>query len=202
MRFYSPPRFLKPLLPGVTWQMTNTEKIIYLSFDDGPSATFTKEILDVLSEWNAKATFFCLGKQAEKHTDVFNKILTSGHTVGNHTYSHLNGWRTTPEKYLEDITKCENVFFSGLFRPPYGHLPLFGLSEIRKKFRIIMWSLLSYDFDATMTPEKITNVFFRKGAPGQIWVFHDNEAAAATCMKVLPTLLEEFYNRGYAFKGM
>ena len=199
MRLHSPPGFIQSLFSVATWKRTTDKKVIYLTFDDGPTPIITRKILDILQCWNAKATFFCLGKQVENHPDIFAQIITEGHAIGNHTYSHLNAWKTPGKIYLNDIDKCGMVFRSTLFRPPYGCLPLSHLSEIRKKYKIIMWSLMSYDFDPELSPGKISRIFLKRGAPGQIWLFHDNEISSLNCLKVLPELLQKFTDRGYSF---
>ena len=123
------------------------EKVVYLTFDDGPTPEITSWVLDELKKYNAKATFFCIGKNVEQHPDLFNHILAQEHAIGNHTYNHLNGWETKSFPYLKDVVKCSKVFQSTLFRPPYGKLTRFQAKAILSDYTIIMWDVLSADFD-------------------------------------------------------
>jgi peptidoglycan-N-acetylglucosamine deacetylase len=204
MRFFSIPALIRTLAPSqVIWRMNTSQKKIYLTFDDGPHPDVTPHILSLLEKYNASATFFCLGKNAEKYPSVLNEILQKGHMIGNHSYSHCDAWKTQPDQYIEDLQLASEIIKSSLFRPPFGHLPLRRFQEIALKYKIIMWSLMSYDFDQSLTPQRILNRFEdEKRLNGAIWVFHDNPFAVKLGLKVLPVLLEKYTADGYSFEGI
>ncbi len=200
MRFFAPPSLLQYAYPrGTLWKVNTNKKQIYLTFDDGPSPGITDPILDLLKEFNAKATFFLIGKKVETFPGLYKKIVNQGHSTGNHTYNHADAWKVGATEFLAEIEKCNQVFQSPWFRPPYGRLPFFTPQFISKNYRIIMWSLLSYDFDELLRPEDIIPVFKKRTTPGSIWVFHDNEKSKDLSVRVLPKLLAYFSEEGYQF---
>jgi peptidoglycan-N-acetylglucosamine deacetylase len=202
MYFFSPPHFLKSLIPStIIWEMGNLEKKLYLTFDDGPTAGVTDEVLIILKDFDAKATFFCVGENVEKNPRLFDNILLDGHSVGNHTYKHVDGWKNF-SMFLADVDKAREVIPSSLFRPPYGHLPPWYLKELQDQFKIIMWSLMSYDFDNRLTAERILKVFRQQTRNGYIWVFHDTAKAKPLCLNVLPKLLDVFSREGFEFEKL
>lgn len=148
------PSLAKKIFPKLTWEQDSAEKTLYLSFDDGPTPRVTEWVLRTLNQYNAKATFFCLGKNVVLYPDLFEDILKAGHTVGNHTYNHLNAWKTKEEVYLNDVLSCEKVFHSKLFRPPYGKLKPGIQKRLLEQYEIIMWDIISYDFDVTIDSKK------------------------------------------------
>jgi peptidoglycan-N-acetylglucosamine deacetylase len=177
------------------------EKKLYLTFDDGPTPDVTTEVLNLLNDFNAKATFFCLGEKVEKNPELFDKILSLGHSVGNHTYKHVDAWKNY-SRFMIDVFQAQELIPTVLFRPPYGHLPLWNLKELQQHFKIVMWSLMSYDFDNRLNKDKILNVFRHRTHNGSIWVFHDTLKAKPLCMKVLPQLLNEFSKKGFVFEKL
>ncbi|HVX26934.1 MAG TPA: polysaccharide deacetylase family protein [Parafilimonas sp.] len=204
--FYSvriPAWFIK-LNHSLVWKIPTTEKILYLTFDDGPHETATPFVLDQLKQFNAKATFFCLGKNVASHPDIYKRILNEGHATGNHTYNHLNGWKEKKEKYIDDITDAAKYINSKLFRPPYGRVSPFVLKTLCKKlgYKIIMWHVLSGDFDEENTPEKCSENVINNAVPGSIIVFHDSQKAWNSLKLALPEVLKKFTEKGFSFKHL
>ncbi len=179
------------------------EKIIYLSFDDGPHPEATVFVLEELKKFNAKATFFCIGKNVEAHPATYRKVLEAGHSIGNHTHNHLNGWKTTDQEYLSNISLANHYIHSNLFRPPYGKATrrqLKALSLPTGNFIPIMWTVLSGDFDETITGEKCLDNVIQNTGEGAIVVFHDSEKAFAKLQYALPKVLEYFSEKGFRFE--
>lgn len=201
--FIKTPWFLKKLYPGCLWHVKTPEKILYLTFDDGPHPEVTPFVLDALKKYNAKATFFCIGKNVAENFDVYKQIIKEGHKPGNHTYHHLNGWRTADKNYLEDIAHAAEIIDSELFRPPYGKIKRFHLKALQgNKFRMktIMWDVLSADFDEKVTPENCYLNVISNAQPGSIVIFHDSIKAFPRLEYTLPRVLEFFSNNGFIFK--
>ena len=202
MRYFAKtPWLLKKIYSSGIWDMPDREKVIYLTFDDGPHPEITPFVLDQLREYNAKATFFCIGNNVVKHKDTYAAILNEGHRIGNHTYNHLNGWKTNDEKYFEDIAEARKYIDSNLFRPPYGKISKLQLKYLTESFKMkaIMWSVLSGDFDTAIASEAcLKNVLFYAKS-GSIVVFHDSEKAFKHLQYCLPKTLEFFLERGYRF---
>ncbi|MCW3119983.1 MAG: polysaccharide deacetylase family protein [Chitinophagaceae bacterium] len=204
------PWWLKKLYPARLWHVDTEKKILYLTFDDGPHPEATAFVLNELKKHDALATFFCIGKNVLEWPDVYKRILDEGHAVGNHTQNHLNGWRVSDDVYMKDIAQAANYIDSGLFRPPYGRITSFQAKHLRsamrgRKPKIIMWDVLSADFDTLITAEKcLENVIF-KSRPGSIIVFHDSEKAFSKLQYCLPRILNFFSEKDYRFdtlKGM
>lgn len=197
------PKWVRKLFTASTWQMSETEKAIYLTFDDGPHPLITPFVLDELSKYNAKGTFFCIGKNVDEYPSVYKRILEEGHAVGNHTFNHLDGWKTRCSMYLADVLKASELIDSGLFRPPYGRITIKqrkGLFVSGKPLKIIMWSVLSGDFDESITPEKCCANVIKNTGNGSVIVFHDSEKAMARMSYSLPIVLRHFSGAGYSFK--
>jgi peptidoglycan/xylan/chitin deacetylase (PgdA/CDA1 family) len=173
---------------------------VYLTFDDGPHETATPFVLDTLKQYNVKATFFCIGKNVVAHPDIYNRILQEGHAVGNHTHNHLNGWKTPTASYLNNISLAEGVIDSKLFRPPYGKITFNQSKYLRKAvpaWTIIMWDVLSGDFDVDITPEQCLKNVTDKIEPGSIVVFHDSAKAWDRMSYALPKVLEYCKSKGW-----
>jgi len=198
----SPPALVRQFYRHFTWKMEGAEKIIYLTFDDGPVPVYTEFVLDALDEHQAKATFFCIGKNVEAHPDIYQRILRSGHSIGNHTWQHLNGWMHSTHAYTEDVRKAEELIPSGLFRPPYGRIRMEQAREIMQKHKIIMWDVLSYDFHPKVSPERCYKNVTEHSRPGSIVVFHDSEKAFRNVEKVLPKYLKFLNDEGYKFAAL
>ena len=210
--FIKTPDFLKLLFKNWVWSFSSKEKVLYLTFDDGPTPKITNWTLDKLQEYDAKATFFCIGKNIVAHPAIYQKIIAEHHAVGNHTHNHLNGFKTDTSTYLENIDSCENAIYQNsksktpkttLFRPPYGKLKFSQSKKIRKKgYKIIMWDVLSADFDTTITAQKCLENVIRNTKNGSIIVFHDSIKAQDKIQFVLPEVLEYYSNKGYCFKAI
>jgi peptidoglycan/xylan/chitin deacetylase (PgdA/CDA1 family) len=189
-----------PNLPGT--QATNT---LYLTFDDGPHPTVTPFVLDELHKYSAHATFFCIGKNVKAYPQIYRSMLLEGHRAGNHTQNHLNGWKTDDGKYLDNIGEAAQLIDSDLFRPPYGRIKKFQaklLAGAPRPFRIIMWDVLSADFDTSLTGEQCARNVIRYAEPGSIVVFHDSEKAFDRLRRALPAVLEHFSGLGYKFEAI
>jgi len=246
----------KFLYPSLLWNLPKTENTLYLTFDDGPVPEITPWVLALLKEYHAKATFFCIGENIVKHPEVFDQILAEGHNVGNHSFNHLNGWKTPISTYIENVEKAEEIIFekresrnqrqesrdrnqdsrtenikergekkeSGdkkqdfitgnkenrretknikLFRPPYGKITPKQIKTLQRMgFKIVMWEVISGDFDLKLSPEKCLNNVLKNSKPGSIVVFHDSIKASANLKEVLPKVLEYFHQKGFEFKAI
>ncbi|HCQ28835.1 MAG TPA: polysaccharide deacetylase family protein [Flavobacteriales bacterium] len=182
------PSVVKKIYPQFVWNFSRKEPYVYLTFDDGPHPEITLEVLSVLKKFQAKASFFCVGKNVVRYPEVFNKIIEDGHAVGNHTFSHKNAWDTERELYLQDINRCDEVMETSYFRPPYGKISKRTAKNINKK--IIMWDVLSGDFDRNIAPEKCLKNVIKNIEKGSIIVFHDSEKASGNMLYALPRVLE------------
>ena len=174
------PKWVSKLFGGSIWEMPETPKAIYLTFDDGPHPHITPFVLDELDKYGAKATFFCIGKNVGEHPGIFNRILERGHAVGNHTHNHLDGWKTQNAKYLQNILEASKHINSNLFRPPYGRITTKQYRDLQKPdkpFKVVMWSVLSGDFDVNITPEQCYANVLKNTESGSVIVFHDSEKA-------------------------
>lgn len=201
MRLYTFPKWLRGFFPGAIWEGSPINQTIYLTFDDGPHPEATIFVLEELRKVNAKATFFCLGKNVALHPTIFNQIQDEGHEIGNHGYQHLKGWKTDTKTYLRDVEKGAKLISSTLFRPAYGKLKLRQFKAIQKLgFTPVFWSFISYDFDRELTSEKRLENLKEKVKPGDIIVFHDSAKALPQLKKELPEILAFWKSKGYQFK--
>jgi peptidoglycan/xylan/chitin deacetylase (PgdA/CDA1 family) len=191
--------WIKKIYPDVIWDKRETGKKLYLTFDDGPTPVVTEKILDILDQYQAKATFFCLGRNVERHPEIYREILKRGHQTGNHTYSHLKGWETRNKEYFQDIELAEQFIDSYLFRPPYGRIRRVQLKYLKKKYNIILWDVMSHDYEKFWSKERCLRAVMRYTKDGSIIVFHDSEKAFDKTCFVLPKLLEVFMAKGYEF---
>jgi peptidoglycan/xylan/chitin deacetylase (PgdA/CDA1 family) len=196
------PKFIQNLFPNFIWKIPSSEKVIYLTFDDGPIPEVTPWVLETLEKFNAKATFFCVGENVKKHPETFKNVLDHGHSVGNHTYNHLNGWATDNIPYFHNVRHCANLVKSVLFRPPYGRLMPKQAQFLQRHYRIIMWDVLSGDFDPKISQEQCLNNVKIKTKPGSIIVFHDSLKAFEKLQFVLPKVLQHFIEKGYRFEAL
>lgn len=192
----------KILFNNVIWHFNTPEKIIYLTFDDGPNPDITEWVLETLDQFKAKATFFCKGANAEKYPELFAKTQSAGHSIGNHTYSHKNGWKSSSREYYKDVLKANHILQSYLFRPPYGKIKPQQVKTLGKKFTIIMWDVLTKDYDSSISKEQCLNRSTRYVKNGSIVVFHDTQKASANLKYTLPQFLEKMSHQGYAFRSI
>ena len=205
--FIKTPWWVRKLFSSYLWRMPADGKTVYLTFDDGPHSTITPWVLSELKRYNAVATFFCVGKNVVQFPEVYQQIIAAGHAVGNHTYHHLNGWKTANNIYLKDVEKASTVIDAHLFRPPYGRIR-FGqaksLKYVMKKnnVKVVMWDVLSADFDASVSPETCAANVLANVESGSIVVFHDSEKAFRNLKHTLPLVLEKLLKEGYSFKKL
>ena len=200
--FKKTPWWLKKIYKNCIWQIDTKQNIIYLSFDDGPHPIATPFVLDELKKYNATATFFCIGKNVILYPEIYKRIIAEGHAVGNHTLKHLNGWKTKSETYIKNIQSASKHINSNLFRPPYGRITFQQLKillRLQQPFKVIMWSVLSGDFDPGISNIKCLNNVIRNTTAGSIIVFHDSEKAFEKISFVLPEVLKHFYKSNFKF---
>lgn len=194
------PTLAKRLIKGVVWDVPAENKKIYLTFDDGPEPEVTPRVLVFLYQYGAKATFFCLGEKIEKNLSLFNAIKADGHVIGNHGYKHLSGFRTSNSDYIANAKRGAELSGSRLFRPPYGRITPWQYKALKREHSIVMWSAMSMDFSAKVTPEQCVNNVLSNLYPGAIVVFHDTPKAAANLLVALPRILENLSGQGYTFE--
>ncbi len=188
MRF-NPPNFLRRLMPSLIWKIESPDTV-YITFDDGPTPGVTEWILDTLAKHDAKATFFCLGKNVEQYPDIYEKILKAGHKTGNHTYSHQKGWEMSLERYVEDVDFANQLIHSDLFRPPYGRITPAQARILSERYNIVMWDVLSRDYSNLIRPRQALRNVTRYLEPGSIVVFHDSAKSFRNMRYALPRVLD------------
>lgn len=199
------PDLIKHYLGGYIWDKPNTERKIYLTFDDGPIPEVTPWVLEVLREFNIPATFFCVGENISKYPDIFSQVINDGHRIGNHTYNHLKGWKTSTANYLDNIEKTQNAIVehgltTHLFRPPYGKLtPAQTKAILQLNYEIVMWTVLSKDYRKTLSSEKVLDNIVSNTTSGSIIVCHDNIKAFDNLKAVLPQAIEMLLEKGFVF---
>ena len=221
------PEFVKSLFPNFVWTIPTDRKELYLTFDDGPTPEISEWVLETINNYNAKATFFCIGHNIASNPAIFSSMINQGHAIGNHTFNHLKGWKVKTQDYIEDIEatqelmlkevntitiknklsstppSAESLLKSKLFRPPYGKFKSTQSKIIQDKgYTIVLWDILSFDWDKSITGEQCLNNVISKAKPGSIVVFHDSLKAHKNLRFVLPKVLEHFSNKGYSFKAI
>lgn len=204
--FFTSPIWLRWIYSDFTWAINTREKVLFLTFDDGPDPVATEFVLNQLDTYAAKATFFCTGENISKNPELFSRIIKNGHAFGNHTFRHLNGWRTSDYIYLEDIWKFERELQkfdlkTKLFRPPYGRIKRSQFRRLPPDYRTIMWTHLAGDFDKKLQLERAKKALL-KGNPGSIFLFHDSFAAFNNMKQLLPYVLEHYTRAGFTFKSL
>lgn len=215
------PKIIRRLFPNYIWEKASLSKTIYLTFDDGPTPEITEWTLSILKQYNAKATFFCIGDNINKYPDIFNAVAENGHSIGNHTFNHLKGWNTPTDYYIKNTEKTQDIICNRLevlkqhekpnltycteklFRPPFGKIKRRQAKKlINKGYKIVMWSIISYDWDKKLSPETCLKNIIKKTSNGSIIVLHDSIKASKNMQYVLPKLLNHFSKKGYLFKGL
>ena len=209
MRLITTPKILRMFYPSFLWEMPKGEKKLYLTFDDGPHPTITPQVLEILKKFNAKATFFCIGNNVNKYKDTFELIKKDGHSVGNHTFNHERGWKTKTQDYVNSVIEANALIQSPLFRPPHGRIKFSQITKLLKfessrilNFRIVAWTVISYDWDKSLTPDDCFNNVIKNADDGSIIVFHDSEKAVNNMIPALIKVLEYYTNKGYSFEKL
>lgn len=196
------PSIIQNLFPNFIWKVPTQDKVIYLTFDDGPIPEVTPWVLDCLADYEAKATFFCVGDNVRKYPKIFNALVDAGHSPGNHTFNHLNGWSSENIPYFHNVRHCAHLVHSNLFRPPYGRLKPKQVQFLLRHYTIVMWDVLSGDFDAGITKEQCLQNVVTNSGPGSIVVFHDSIKSFENLKYALPGTLEHFSKLGYTFQNL
>lgn len=197
------PSILPLILQSLTWKVKTTDNDVFLTFDDGPHPEITPWVLEELKKYNAKATFFCIGHNIEKYPNIYQQVLSLGHTVGNHTYNHLSGWLHSQKDYFNNIEACAKVVKSNLFRPPYGRIVPWQIPKLKAKgYNIVMWNILTCDYDKNVDVAKAIAATIQATKAGSIIVFHDSAKAEAQLKKILPEVLHRLSQKGFQFKAL
>lgn len=203
--FVKTPWYLKKMYSNLLWDIPSEEKVMYLTFDDGPHPIATPFVLEQLQRYKARGTFFCIGKNVMEHPALYRRLLDEGHVTANHTFNHLNGWQVSDEDYFRDVIDARKYIDSKLFRPPYGRITRFQARHLQQSalgFRVVMWDVVSGDFDTAITPEKCASNVLKNSRNGSVVVFHDSEKAYPRLQKALPATLEHFSAMGYRFEAI
>lgn len=200
---YNTPLILRYLFPQLTWKIKVSEKVIYLTFDDGPHPQITPWVLQVLEKYQARATFFCVGDNARKFPQILQQVLAGGHRIGNHTHNHLNGWKSGNAVYLRNVAECDTYTHTPLFRPPYGKISPVQAYRLRKKnFDVVMWSILSRDYEKDLDIPGAAAAMEKHTTKGSIVLFHDSEKAEQNLRALLPGFLAFFAAKGFRFDAL
>lgn len=181
----------------LVWNVPTKEREVFITFDDGPSEHTTDQILEYLKQYDAKASFFCVGKNVQFNPKLFQKIIDDGHLIGNHTYDHNNGWQTSKKRYVNSVYRCESIFGTDYFRPPFGKMTIPQIWALKNRFKIVMWSLLSGDFDVNADPDELLQDLKKSVKSGDIIVFHDSAKAKNNVLSILPRFLAFLEENGY-----
>jgi len=208
LNFFRTPFLLPLLYPNLTWRVPTDDKVLYLTFDDGPVPGPTEFVLKQLRDHDARATFFCIGDNVRKHPTVFDQVLGQGHAIGNHTFNHLKGWRTSRQRYLENVAQCQRQMELGqalparFFRPPYGRITRTQIKALTDQYQIVMWDVLTHDYARSVSPEQCLRGSIDAARPGSIVVFHDSLKAERNLTYVLPKFLAHFSAQGFVFRTL
>ncbi|MEA4935996.1 Peptidoglycan-N-acetylglucosamine deacetylase [bioreactor metagenome] len=193
------PVFLRPLFGRLTWRIKTKSRLIYLTFDDGPVPEVTPQVLDILDQYGWKATFFCVGENVKRHPELYEEIIHRGHRVGNHSYNHIRGFRFSVEDYVANVNKASEVIDSKLFRPPHGRIKFSQIKALRENYQIVMWDVITYDYDSRKSPDTIFGIVRRYLRKGSIVVFHDSIKAKKNVLTVLPKALGYWKEQNYEY---
>ena len=196
------PDFIKLMWRTPVWRINPSEKVIYLTFDDGPNPEVTPQVLDILDEFEAKATFFCVGENVLKYPEIFQEVKHRGHAVGNHTFNHVKGTEKTVKEYVDNVGKAHEYIHSKLFRPPHGRITLSQVNKLKADFKIIMWDFITYDFDRQVTSTEILKEVKLRSRNGSVVIFHDSLKARKNVLEALPEALRYWKKEGYEVKAL
>lgn len=200
IRITRPPQIIRKYYSGAQWRVPVSNKSVYLTFDDGPHPDITAAVLKILKQHDVKANFFCVGANVEKHRSCYDLILQDGHQVGNHTMTHKDGWKTPLRDYLKEVVACQQLVASDMFRPPYGRITRQQFNVLKQHYRIIMWDVLSYDFDQTLTADDCLKLACKATRPGSVVVWHDSLKAAERMLPALPEYITYCKQQGFSFE--
>jgi peptidoglycan-N-acetylglucosamine deacetylase len=196
------PNLLRGAYIGATWRKSSQEKIIYLTFDDGPIPEVTPWVLDVLDQYQIKATFFCVGENVMRYPEIYQEVLKRGHKTGNHTYNHIRGFFTETNIYLKNVEKASEYIQSNLFRPPHGDMRLSQFKALKKKYQIIQWDVITRDYDKSIPEQRVLNIVKKYTRNGSIIVFHDSLKAERNMRYAMPKAIEFLLQEGYQFRTL
>lgn len=200
--FETTPKFIQALFPSLVWRKETLNKEIWLTFDDGPEPEVTPWILSVLKKENITATFFLVGEQIEEFPELVGAIIKEGHTIANHSYSHKNGWLCTKEKYIADIEKCQELMPNNkLYRPPYGKITKAQITLLKEKYKIILWDVLSWDFQQNTSPERVQGNILKNTKEGSIIVLHNNQKSHKNLFPILEDTIQKLKEKGFSFSA-
>ena len=209
IRLIKTPGPVKAIFPSILWNGNRGRKVIYLTFDDGPTAEATPYVISMLEKYNARATFFCVGDNIRKHHSIFNNVVTRGHCIGNHTFNHMNGWHERTEDYIKNIELCTEIIRSSgypkavkFFRPPFGKMGIGQYIKIRKSYRIVLWDILTWDYNPGNSPVLLLRRVVRNIMPGSVVVFHDSIKSLPALQRLLEPVLNHFTEKGFAFHAL
>ena len=202
MYLHKTPRLIRAIAHDFIWRIPTVNQEVFLTFDDGPTPIITEKVLDILAQFGAKATFFCIGKNAQNHPQIVTRILNVGHAIGNHTQTHRRGWKTGYAHYLRDVVQAKQHLDTVLFRPPYGQITRSQTRALKNHFHLIMWDILSGDFDPEMSVEQCIQIVSNQCVPGSIVVFHDSMKASPILLQSLPIILQQLQEKGFAFSSI
>ena len=202
MYFVKTPHIVKPLYPSAKWCVETNEKVLYFTFDDGPVPSVTDATFEILDSFSAKACFFLIGENVERHPAYIAKYAQNGHSIGNHSFQHLNGWKTPTAEYTSDVINASESIASTLFRPPYGRITRKQVKHLELEYTLCMWDVLSGDFDPTINVDSCIKNVVDHVEPGSIVVFHDSEKAALNLKYALPKAIESLLGKGFIFQKL
>ena len=198
--FVKPPKIVRLFYPNLVWKKQTDAKKLWLTFDDGPHPDITPWILSVLNTEQIKATFFLVGRQMEEFPELVNAIKEDGHLIANHSYSHKNGWFTANKTYFQDIERCQKLMpMNRLFRPPYGKLSYGQIRKLKGQYKLILWDVLSMDFNQNTTADKVKINVLKNAEKGSVIVFHNNKKSCENLRPILKETIAELKNKGFSF---
>lgn len=202
MRLFTTPFILRMFYPSLLWKMPEGEKKLYITFDDGPHHSITPKVLEILRRYNAKATFFCVGNNVQKNMDVVKMIKDDGHSLGGHAFNHEKGWNTKTDDYVASVEKTNALLDTTLFRPPHGRISFSQVRKLKDRYRLVAWTVISYDWDKTLSPDDCYENVIKRAGDGSIVVFHDSEKAVNNMLHALTKVLDYYKDKGFSFEKL
>lgn len=202
MRLFTTPFILRMFYPSLLWKMPEGEKKLYITFDDGPHHSITPKVLEILRRYNAKATFFCVGNNVQKNMDVVKMIKDDGHSLGGHAFNHEKGWNTKTDDYVASVEKTNVLLDTTLFRPPHGRISFSQVRKLKDRYRLVAWTVISYDWDKTLSPDDCYENVIKRAGDGSIVVFHDSEKAVNNMLPALTKVLDYYKDKGFSFEKL